>query len=242
MMNSLSRLFASLHEDLERQLSITRESLRHPSAKGDESESIWLALLQNYLPTRYRAERAQVVDSEGQFSDQIDVVVFDRQYSPFIFQLGKQRFVPAESVYAVFEAKQSIGPREITYAKKKICSVRALFRTSLPIPHAGGEYKPKPLTPIIGGVLSLESNWNPPLGEPLRKALETNDPMSRIDIGCIASRGLFHSRDGAQTFEFHVGCKTAARFLLRLISELQRIGTVQMIDIMAYERWLVDDR
>jgi hypothetical protein len=57
----------------------------HPVAKGDASEKVWLTLLQNYLPQRYQAATAYVVDSVGKFSDQIDVVVFDRQYSPFIF-------------------------------------------------------------------------------------------------------------------------------------------------------------
>lgn len=51
-------------------------------AKGDASESVWRELLQAYLPKRYQAETAHVVDSKGAFSDQIDVVVFDRQYSP----------------------------------------------------------------------------------------------------------------------------------------------------------------
>ena len=49
------------------------------------------------------------------FSEQIDVVVFDRQYSPFIFNYEGQTIIPAESVYAVFEAKQTVnaGPRRI---------------------------------------------------------------------------------------------------------------------------------
>ena len=53
-----------------------------------------------YLPHRYQAETAHVVDSRGAFSQQIDVVVFDRQYSPFIFKFQRQTIVPAESVYA----------------------------------------------------------------------------------------------------------------------------------------------
>ena len=69
------------------------------------SEAVWLELLNSYLPTRYQAAKAVVVDSEGAFSDQIDVVVFDRQYSPFIFRFEGQTVIPAESVYAVFEAK-----------------------------------------------------------------------------------------------------------------------------------------
>jgi len=34
--------------------------------------------------------------------------------------------------------------------------VRRLHRTSLPIPHAGGTYQPKALTPILGGILTFD--------------------------------------------------------------------------------------
>src|SRR6266851_4445905 len=137
---SLSKLLAGLHDDIEQRLSIAREAFAHPGTKGDASESVWLELFRTYLPQRYQAETAHVVDSKGTFSDQIDVLLFDRQYSPFIFRFQGQTIVPAESVYAAFEAKQSINATQVEYAQKKVASVRRLHRTSLPIPHAGGVY------------------------------------------------------------------------------------------------------
>lgn len=92
-----------------------------------------------------------MVDSKGTFSQQIDVVVFDRQYSPFIFNYEDQTIIPAESVYAVFEAKQAINAAQIAYAQAKVASVRQLHRTSLPIPFAYGTYPAKPLIPILTG-------------------------------------------------------------------------------------------
>ena len=87
---SLSELLAGLHDDIESRLSTARKSFGHPGTKGDASEHVWLELLQTYLPRRYHAETAHVVDSNGAFSEQIDVVVFDRQYSPFIFHYEGQ--------------------------------------------------------------------------------------------------------------------------------------------------------
>ena len=162
---SLSQLLAGLHDDIEQRLSIARKSFNHPGTKGDASENVWLQMLQTYLPQRYQAASAHVVDSLGKFSDQIDVVVFDRQYSPFIFKFEGQVVIPAESVYAVFEAKQLINAAQVGYAQDKVESVRKLTRTSLPIPHAGGTFPPKPLPYIIGGLVTFESEWNPPLGK-----------------------------------------------------------------------------
>jgi len=162
---SLSQLLAELHDDVQQRLGTVRRSFGHPGTKGDASEEVWLKLLQDYLPERYRAERAHVVDSEGAFSEQIDVVVFDRQYSPLILHYENQKIIPAESVYAVFEVKQSVDATYIKYAQKKVASVRRLHRTSLPIPHAGGTYEAKPLIPVLGGLLAFESDWTPPLGD-----------------------------------------------------------------------------
>ena len=180
---SLVKLLASLHDDIEHRLAVARRTFGHPGTKGDASEHVWLELLQKYLPQRYQAAKAHVVDSHDGVSEQIDVVVFDRQYSPFIFHQEAQTIIPAESVYAAFEAKQAINADEVSYAQKKVASVRRLYRTSLPIPHAGGTYPAKTPGHILGGLLAFESDWNPPLGTPFTEALSKGEPDGRLDLG-----------------------------------------------------------
>jgi hypothetical protein len=234
---SLPKLLAGLHNDIQQRLATARETLAHPGSKGDASEHVWLKLLQTYLPQRYQAATAHVVDSNGAFSEQIDVVVFDRQYSPFIFQYEGQTIVPAESVYAAFESKQTINADLVRYAQKKVTSVRRLHRTSLPIPHAGGTYRPKPLPHILGGLLTFESEWTPALGQPLLDALGGSDPEGRLEIGCIAAHGMFNCNgDGCHAIS-PLG-KPATAFLFELIALLQTNATVPMIDIRSYSRWL----
>ena len=235
---SLEKILSSLHADIENRLQLARNSFRHPGTKGDASEEIWLKLFQTYLPKRYQAEKAHVVDSKGEFSEQIDVVIFDRQYSPFIFNFEKQLIVPAESVYAVFEAKQVINAEYVRYAQEKVKSVRRLHRTSLPIPHAGGTYNPKPPIPIIGGILTFESDWVQTFDEPLQRCLETGKDDGRLNLGCVAAHGRFSFNDKSKNYVFFEGDKPATAFLFDLISDLQFSGTVPMIDIQAYARWL----
>jgi hypothetical protein len=234
---SLPQLLSSLHDDIEQRLATARKAFHHPGVKGDASEEVWIKMLDLYLPKRYQAAKAHVVDSQGQFSDQIDVVVFDRQYSPFIFTFESQMIIPAESVYAVFEAKQTANAALVAYAQQKVASVRRLHRTSLPIPHAGGIYPAKPLIPILGGLLTFESEWNPPLGPSSAKALAAGTDEGRLDIGCVASHGHFHRDDGG-AYRFETESKPATAFLFKLISCLQFSGTVPMIDIDAYGAWL----
>lgn len=234
---SLTSLLAALHEDIESRLAISRKTFQHPGTKGDASEHVWLEFFRNYLPTRYSAEKAHVVDSKGVFSQQIDVVIFDRQYSPLIFKFEGQLIIPAESVYAVFEAKQTVNAQYVQYAKQKVSSVRNLYRTSEPIPYVEGVYSPKPLTPILGGVLSFESDWTPPLGVTFLDSLKTSETAEILNIGCIASHGVF-TLSTESKYVISSEKKPATAFLLELIAQLQSLGTVPMIDTRAYSNWL----
>ncbi|WP_022951181.1 DUF6602 domain-containing protein [Leucothrix mucor] len=235
---NLRTILGDLHHDIQEQLRRAR-NIGHPSEKGDASEDVWLELFQQYLPERYHAIKAHVVDSEGTFSDQIDVVIFDRQYSPFIHNFKGSTVVPAESVYAVFEAKQTMDASLVSYAQKKVASVRRLKRTSLPIPHAGGEYPAKTPFHILGGMLTFESEWKPPFGDAFHKAVSL-DGNGNLDLGCVASHGFFHFNQKNKTYIVDTERKPATAFLFRLISQLQLCGTVPMIDVEAYAHWLTE--
>jgi hypothetical protein len=234
---SLPTILCSLHDEVELQLSTARAAFAHPGTKGDASERVWLQLFKTYLPHRYQAASAHIVDCNGLFSDQIDLVIFDRQYSPFVFVYGGQLIVPAESVYAAFEVKQTLNEKHIRYAQSKIASVRRLHRTSLPIPTFNGETYIKVPHHIIGGLLTLDSEWSPPLGDPLIAALGKDIADGLIDLGCAAAHGTFGC-DLENCFKVNSEAKAGTFFLLELIARLQDCGTVPMIDVRAYAKWL----
>ena len=62
---SLPSLMQALHEGVEQDLKASREALAHASAKGESSEEVWRTLFAKYLPQRYAAAKATVVDSKG---------------------------------------------------------------------------------------------------------------------------------------------------------------------------------
>jgi hypothetical protein len=90
--------------------------------------------------------------------------------------------------------------------------------------------------PILGGILAFESDWKPPLGDALQKALSDGDMASCLDIGCIPAHGIFYSTE--DKFVVTNQEKPATAFLLELIARLQELATVPMIDVRAYARWL----
>ena len=234
---SLPTLLTRFHKDIQQRLETARETFAHSGTKGDATEEIWRDMLGDYLPKRYDVVKAHVVDSRNSFSEQIDVVIIDRQYSPFIFNWEGQKVVPAESVYAALEAKQTINAELVKYAQKKVASVRRLHRTSLPVPYVEGKYNPKEPGPIIGGLVSFESDWSPPLGGSLLKVLTNGETDGALDLGCVASHGIFNRDDDGQYTVTEQKTATTG-FLFELICRLQQIGTVPMIDLRAYAAWL----
>src|SRR3989304_6660458 len=189
---NLKTIFLNLQKQMIHKLSSGREIIFHPASKGDASELNWIEWLRNYLPKRYEVDKAFVIDSNNRFSQQLDLVIYDRQYSPFVFNQDGAIYIPAESVYAVFEVKQEINKENMTYAGDKIRSVRILNRTSAPIVHAGGKIQdPKPPFKIIGGILTLASGWKDTFGDGFHNCIKSYDENSQVDIGCILETASF---------------------------------------------------
>lgn len=237
----LKELFLGLQGDLLHHLELNRKINQHPVTKGDGSEINWLGMLKKHLPTRYHVEKAFVVDVNGEKSDQIDIVVFDRHYSPLLFTLDGAIYVPAESVYAVLEVKQSLNKEYINYAGQKVESVRRLHRTSAPIHQAGGTLAPKPLHKILAGILALDSDWTPALGAPLKRAMNSLPELQQLDLGCALQYGSFEvTYEGGRISELGISEKETALvfFFMRLLHRLQHIATVPAIDLEEYSKHL----
>ena len=99
------------------------------------------------------------------------MVIYARQYSPLILRQDGVLYIPAESVYAVFDVKHDIRRPAIEDAAEKAESVRRLKRTTVPVRFVAGTYKPKALFEITAGILALESWWADGMGDALKKVL-----------------------------------------------------------------------
>lgn len=180
------------------QLNTNREFITHPGSKGDALENAWIEWLRKYLPNRYSVEKAIVIDHEGNTSHQIDIVIYDNWFTPFIFSQNGFHYIPVEGVYAVFEVKPDIqgsaegGKNYIEYACEKIESVRVLKRTSTFMINSGVQFPPRPLTKIIGGFLSTTNTYSHKNNGTIVKHLGASTGLKGLDIGCIADYGSFH--------------------------------------------------
>lgn len=233
--------FLARQKALSTALGVAVEFTDHGTTIGNASEANWHTMLRDFLPARYGVGPVTVVDSAGSKSQQIDLAIWDSQYSPNWFTSpGGDRFVPAESVYAVFEVKPKIDKTYVEYAGVKIQSVRDLKRVPAQIHHLGGRTSaPDPASkPILGGILALRSGWTSGLaGAAGRKAVLSQTGSQRLDVG-IALDDLSFDHHVDDSLHFSPEGTQLIFFAIRLFQRLQPIATAFSPEMLAYEQAL----
>lgn len=230
----LRQAFAAEQEVLQLQLMLSNKSITHNGVMGDVNESHVIEVLRKYLPNRYAVERAIIIDSNGKTSDQIDIVIYDPQYTPTLLDQKNHRYVPAESVYAVFEVKPTINKDNLVYAANKAESVRKLERTSVPIAHAGGQYPKKKPFKIVSGIIASSMEWKEGFsGKSFRENHSELKDDKAIDCGLSLESGCFDVFDGELALESQLD-NSLGYFIFRLLKHLNSLGTVPAVDWNKY--------
>ncbi|WP_133796128.1 DUF6602 domain-containing protein [Prosthecobacter fusiformis] len=213
------------------------ERITHNGDMGEVNEQHFIEVLRLYLPDRYTVEKAIILDSTGNTTDSIDVVVFDRQYTPTLLDNKHHRYVPAEAVYAVFECKPTINKKYLEYAADKAATVRRMQRTSVGIPHAGGVYPPKPQIELVSGIVALDIEWSDGFGATFQKLNNKLKDERRVDCGLAVTGACFDTFDAGK-YSFGPKANALVFFLFRLLQKLQSVGTVPAVDWAAYAKQL----
>lgn len=80
----------------------------HGTISGSNREYIWKELFERIIPQKFNIERGVfIIDSFGKISKEVDLAIYDEQYTPYIFRYGTLKFIPIESVAAVIECKST---------------------------------------------------------------------------------------------------------------------------------------
>lgn len=232
MKNQLYDLLAKKQSEL---AAFLEESgtIPHPTGNGDNSEGSWKKFFKEILPGKYGVDKGYVIDYEGNVSEQIDLIIYDALYSPFVLVSNTgEKFIPAEAIYAIVEVKPNINKANIEYANKKIQSVKELKRSSRGMTCAGRRTPGRKLTHILGIILA--TNMDIVNDKTIINHLTKN---KNIDLGCAINGYSFTSikkKDGSIEFEKTSAEESILGLFFNLNNELHEIGTVAAIDIRKY--------
>lgn len=202
------------------------DAFLHQGTKGAASEQQWQALLEHYLPKRYRVSPAFVINASGQRSRQIDLAIYDNFWFSPIFPHAAGVHIPIESVYAILEVKAHFTGVTIQDAGLKAASVRAL----------------QPGRAVIAGILAANpGRTTRSFQRSLESALRKLPSGHEIDFGCILGRGSFEcskvEHPGSEpTSHLTVSERdeTLIFLILRLLSRLSQMDAAPPMHLMRY--------
>ncbi|MEX0966102.1 MAG: DUF6602 domain-containing protein [Bacteroidia bacterium] len=97
---------------------ISTKELRHKLNKGEIRELFLNELLSNFITEQFGIGTGIIVDSYGNQSHQIDVILYDNRILPPMIKNSNLGVYPLESVLAVIEVKSSISRQIILDTEK----------------------------------------------------------------------------------------------------------------------------
>ena len=233
---------------LAKKLEQSVHSITHNGLMGEVNEQHFIEVLRRYLPRRYGISRGVVIDSNGATSDQIDIVIYDPQYTPTMLDQQDHRYVLAEAVYAVLEVKPEINRKTLEYAAAKAQSVRTLARTTHSIVHSdqSSPTRPKALFPILAGLVAIRAGWQNGLhSSSFRKCYANYTGDQTLSLGLALEDQAFAL--AYDTFDltlahgdlsFSSEACSLAWFLFTMLKRLQDLGTCPAVDWLRYREVL----
>lgn len=161
----------------------------HRGLTGDKRERAVVAeWLEPYLPKRYGIHKqCQIVDADGNFSTEQDIVIYDDFLSPPLMPDDDAGLLFREGVFCVIEVTSLLDGKGIKDAFVKVGSVASMIVTTNDVPLSvfpglsltGGSI------PLLGSAIAYRSPFS--IDEPRQRAQEESERRLRIDCpSCLA--------------------------------------------------------
>jgi len=183
-----------------------------PDSRGFGREAIIVKFLRNFLPKSFGITRGQIIDSNGNMSNEIDIVIYDALKTPIIYRAGDYRIVPIEGVYAVIFVETFLEQDRFIRLIGTIKNIKNLSKTAFyeqigAIIHTVHAYdKEFQYFPTLGFIFAYDSAPIVDLGNFFEaKYKEENIPIeNQIDFVCVFKNGLiFHGLKNKHQIEIY---------------------------------------
>ena len=102
---------------MERELvtQLNYDVTNHQLTAGSYREEIWVNFFRRIVPKKFNIARSVfIIDSNQSVSKEVDIAIYDEQYTPYIFNYGLIKFIPVEAVAAVVQCKsRNLNPEDL---------------------------------------------------------------------------------------------------------------------------------
>ncbi|WP_205738214.1 DUF6602 domain-containing protein [Glutamicibacter sp. BW77] len=178
----------------------TRLAVEHNLSSGQALEEAVRVFLRKHLHKGLGVTQGQVIDTAGNTSKQLDVIVYDAQTTPMLFTSEEQghQLVPIEGVIGIVEVKSSVSASTLPGIIENMKSVKSLEKSAF---HAPSESEiiyntynmyGKELRhfPVIYSLFAFESSQFENLVPAFQQLNDVLPASQRIDNTCLLDKGV----------------------------------------------------
>lgn len=195
----LEEVFNDFSNEMLSNFEKVRKAIKHKGKKGEAVENIVKKFLRDYLPENLGICSGEVLDSKGNHSRELDVIIYDAQKTPIFFKSEDSQVIPVECVYAVIEVKTLLNKAELNKIYVNMDSVKKLEKTAYypegVIKHHVTLYGKKWTGwPINYFVFAFDSIKPRGIVSSIikRDDKESREFWNRIDLICIMKQGVIY--------------------------------------------------
>lgn len=126
---TLDEYMRDVAEEMSRKSArIRRDFSTHRLSAGTNREELVATFLREHLPERFGVSTGLIISHDGMFSNEADLVVFDRPNNSPLYPTEQKKLWPVEGIYALIEVKTQLSPRDLRDAVKKVQRFKRLQR------------------------------------------------------------------------------------------------------------------
>ena len=122
------KVLSSAQNKLSASIEQIRDSIPHSAEIGALIERQFRSQLEEVLPAKIGVSQGFVVDSIGNVSRQMDIILYDKLNTPRIFASDGAQMFPVEATYACGEIKTTLNASELVDSFEKCLSYKKLCR------------------------------------------------------------------------------------------------------------------
>lgn len=184
----------------------------HGGLTGNYREGMWVKFFRGIIPLKYSlAQGVILIDSEGNVSKEVDIAIYDEQFTPYVFQYNSLKFIPIEAVVIAIECKSTSFSKDalidwcnsIKELKPRPTGIaRVLAGPSIGLTNQT-QTRTRPLR-ILTTMKPVGKNNDPQIQE--QELTENNDPRSLENVFdfIISEEVCSDSRPEKKEFRVHV--------------------------------------
>jgi hypothetical protein len=124
--NILHLYYSGVLRRLRSEVEVLNQLIPHNASKGAENEECLRNLIRNFIPRRFSVGSGIIIDSYGNRSRQVDLIIYDDHIYPNLFGQLSTSLFPVETVIATIEVKTYVDGPKLVEVFENSRSIRAL--------------------------------------------------------------------------------------------------------------------